>query len=300
MTKTRTGAGGEYPSDDETTPGNEKGVAGCDSVAPGGSVAPKEAKPQSSEIKTETSFDIIQQLLAGMQSLTAKPTVDLPTFSGGLLEDPTRFLDALADLSPQDTPTDRLLAAEKQLRGDAAAWWNAFTEVDRTYEDLKRMLLDKYDDIQVQAQLSAQYYGLKQTSREAVKDFLQMKAKLAKRLNLQPQDHISLFIGMMLPEVRPLLRQPQPRTMLELIARAMTAEEDVREQAAAKKALPTPRPKQAEASTPLERRPPRCHFCPEFHFHRDCPIFTRRNPTPGNDQPTADASSSTAGRPRLQ
>ncbi|KAK5649587.1 hypothetical protein RI129_000616 [Pyrocoelia pectoralis] len=218
--------------------------------------------------------DPIKAIISALQQLQAnKP--ELPTFAGEPLDDPKTFLVELEKKSPQDDDTAKLKTATKQLKGEAAKWWKTYEGFDLTYEEFKSTFNDQFDTERLRAKLHAEFLSREQKT-ETCQAFLQRKAQVAKRLRLDINQHLDLLKDLIHPRIRSFLRNTPATTILELVRLAVLYEED-------QKAIP--KEANAASSPPPERRPnmPRCHFCPEFHFHRDCPV-SRQRQDQGNEQ----------------
>lgn len=233
----------------------------------------------------------MEQLTACLEALVKKPILpELPVFNGEPLEDPQVFLDKLEThfQSGSLSNEEQTRVAAAQLRTNAAAWWTAYEDFKVSFDEFKVLFKERFDTVEVFAQLSVQYYGRKQRISEPVADFLKEKAKLATRLKIKPEDHMKLFISMMSPQLRPFMEMRSPKSMLDLMTMALNMEGAVNTAAPPKRAAEPAKPANAQAeptaaARPPAPRPPKCQFCPEYHFHRHCPSLNHSSQS-GNGQ----------------
>ena len=108
---------------------------------------------------------------------------------------------------------------------------------------------------------------------------------------------VSTILETLKPSIKRVIRAADPKTFTDLMDGATQAEADEAEE------HPT-RSKQEESvkklststHNPLNNREtprlPPCHYCPERHYHRDCPVLARRmrNPPPENWRRAAEES----------
>ena len=131
--------------------------------------------------------------------------------------------------------------------------------------------------------LHAQLYSRKQGEKDITAVFLQQKYLLA--LRLQPtaseEEIVAILLESLRPTIRRATRASAPRTFTDLFDRAVEAKLDEVEEVPkrdTKREDPRLKAAQAAPAPPagnLMNRPrlPPCNYCPERHFHRDCPSF---------------------------
>ena len=167
--------------------------------------------------------------------------------------------------------------------------WNKFCELFR----------NKYASQKVENGLRIELYARKQNEKEAAAVFLQKKYLLAKRLCPMSTEGelVSTILETLKLSIKRVIRAANPKTFTDLVDRATQAEAEEAEE------YPT-RSKQEEGvkklststHNPLNHREtprlPPCHYCSERHYHRDCPVLTRRmaNPPPENWRRAAEES----------
>ncbi|CAG2055910.1 unnamed protein product [Timema podura] len=162
-----------------------------------------------------------------------------------------------------------------QLKDAAAKWFQIHGEYITTWEEFQKRLTSHFARPTILAALHAEFYGREQQQTEMVETFLRHKVRLSQRLTpASPLDNlIPLLIELVHPGLRPFLRAPPPQDLEELITRNIDVERDLAKSCSTTSA--TSRPAETP-STSSELLPPRFHFCPECHFHRDCPILGHR------------------------
>ena len=132
--------------------------------------------------------------------------------------------------------------------------------------------------------LQAQLYSKKQTEKEPVAVFLQQKFLLALRLlpEAAEEEIVPILLESLRPSIKRVIRAASPRTIAELFNRATEAEADEAEEhprrETKKEELKTKLPETTQIKSQLgftasAQNLPRCRFCPERHFHKDCPTL---------------------------
>ena len=176
------------------------------------------------------------------------------------------------------------------------------------------MLRNRYASRNVVMRLSAKLYGQPQGEREGAGLFLEQRHLLARRLlpDATEEQLVSVLLESLRGSIKKLLRSSTIDSVEELIARATQIEQDEAEElrytrrsastvssAPAKQvALPTAKPRSApNASGPREI--PQCHFCPERHWNRDCPVHPYRR-TSENHRGAASSATQAAPDPAAQ
>lgn len=224
-----------------------------------------------------------------MRAINAEKPV-LSPYSGLDYENPERFLrDCERHFTTLHTPEDqRVRVASAALKGDAAKWWNCYENLDVTWQKFQELLRARFDSPSEKTRLYAQLFSQKQTEKEDVALFLQQKYQLSLRLK-PDEDELSRVMTLMellTPEIRKLVRGTKPQDFASLLANARGAEHDVRPPTGTKpKAAPNKEPSKsggnADASVTKNETTllPKCWYCPERHFNRDCPVQKARNKT---------------------
>uniref|UniRef100_A0A1Y1K253 Retrotransposon gag domain-containing protein n=1 Tax=Photinus pyralis TaxID=7054 RepID=A0A1Y1K253_PHOPY len=228
------------------------------------------ATPSSGAQHSQHTLDMLKALTDALQNAQKTASPDLPTFSGDHLEDPTVFFSTLEQTIQTTDPTEKLKTAAAQLKGEAAKWWNSYEAFSPTYNDLKNYTREKYDSSKIRGKMQSEFFGREQGA-ESPQQFLQRKAQLAKRLKIPIGEHLELLRDLLHPRIRVAFLTTTPTSLLDLVRHAEEIEN-------CNKALPRNNQPRPSPPTPADRPPntPKCHHCPEYHFHRDCPVLTRR------------------------
>lgn len=164
--------------------------------------------------------------------------LSLPTFGGGLTEDPRRFLAVCeAKFRPSETsagvPKDCWVnLAASRLRGRAHKWWNArIYVVDTPWAMFRSKFLAEFDDPHLLTSLRASLYGDRQAADKAVTDFIEEKLELHQRL-CDGELESAFFphiVELMRVELRAGLRRCTFASREELVRAARQAEKDAKE-----------------------------------------------------------------------
>ncbi|XP_043474044.1 activity-regulated cytoskeleton-associated protein-like [Leptopilina heterotoma] len=267
--------------------------------------------PQGSESTSGSSVTIPPTFPLAMPSnLTAEdwmglirafqsPAPPFPEFYGHDYEDPRKYLHNCERYfrTARTDPDQRTQLVNKGLKGDAQKWWSLYKDLCFSWDDFESFFLSKFANPTAVMRLQASLYSHTQGEKEPVAVFLQQKFLLAKRLNvpLSPMELTSLLLESVKPALRCLIRPTNPSSFPELLEAATKAEKDVAD-CAARKPTPVreeaPRKPKPENTDSKQLRLPPCHYCPEHHYHRDCPVFQAQRPrsTPENWRAPAGAS----------
>lgn len=254
-------------------------------------MAPNEHYHPSVGSEAERGLD---QFVAALRSTL--PPVITATFHGLKHEDPERYLRQLEQqlLDYRIRPEQWADYAVRQLRGEAATWAEKYTGLQIDWPEFCERFRHHFCGAQHHAELLAELYGQKQAS-ESAELFLLRKIKLLRRLAPGSEEaSIPMLIQQLQPGIRPMLRVSPPTTLEELLQRAVTIEEDIRENErwtrrvrsagdCPERRAESDQHHQASRSADTGRRytkeerrqssqAPRCRYCPERHFHRDCPV----------------------------
>jgi hypothetical protein len=232
-----------------------------------------------------------------------------PEFSGSDAEDPESFIkDCKATLPSSFDERQKVQAASRNLRGDAAQWWTKYNGLPIAWGPFKGYLRRKYSDESLLASLRSKLFGRVQSRDEDVTAFLEHRHQLTLRLlPMKKEDSIVwTLLEIVYPSIRCYLQTGTFETVADLILRAervqenleATRNEEVGPARGSQKALecqaqraiaPTsdstarrgahrfPSKGRTDEIRPYDRHPrkapqlPRCRFCPGRHWHRDCP-----------------------------
>ncbi|KAK4872722.1 hypothetical protein RN001_014751 [Aquatica leii] len=233
---------------------------------------------------TQSSDQDLMKNLADLLTKHTTTTDQLPIFSGDALEDPEEFFKALQthfeerNINPEQQPK----TTAEQLRDGAASWWKNYSVFEPTYKEMRQLVIQKYDNATIRAKMQAEFYTKEQKS-ESNSEFLNRKQRLAKRLKIPIQDCFSLIKELVHPRFRPFIMDREPTSMMEFSIYLDELEPKVKSLLSLSNrqynaASSSPQPPSTQGSTL-----PQCRYCPERHFHRDCPILEARHaPVPGN------------------
>ena len=145
---------------------------------------------------------------------------------------------------------------------------------------VQNLLVQKFDDTEVLAELHIKLYSERQKNQEPAIDFLKRKELLARRLGLASELILTtVFWKLMRPEIAHALPLPMPRTLDQLKTMAVSVEHRLGEQAKLqpKQKVPETFKKPATNASgkspakPVEENIPKCWHCPGRHWNRDCP-----------------------------
>lgn len=201
----------------------------------------------------------------------------LPEFSGRLHEDPASFISACeATLRQQRLPEQVWLHVIKgQLKGEAAQWWTDYGEFVTSWPQLTKRLQTRFASPAKIGLAQKEFYGTEQHANEPVEKFLRQKTRLEQRLNtrLTEDELVGLLINQLLPELKSLVRAARPRDVENLIEIATELEAD---QPTQKKPKANPFPASTKAAAAPAPSPPKCQHCPQWHYHRHCPVLQHK------------------------
>lgn len=237
------------------------------------------------------------------------PALEPPHFSGNDHEDPEVFLREcetfFAQSNIEQSQWTRL--AGKALREPASKWWETFKSLSLTWDKFREMLRQKYASNTNMMRLNAQLYSKKQVEKEPVTVFLQQKYLLALRLlpNAEEEVIVPILLESLRPAIRRVIRAASPRTFGELLDRAVEAElDEIEDQPRKETKKEDPRKSQVHQrlthpEDDRRRNAPPCHYCPEYHYHRDCPVFRaeRRNALPQENWRSSAAKETVEQKP---
>jgi hypothetical protein len=230
-------------------------------------------EPQGSNPSEASQMVSIEALMKLIERIhPAKPTEPpiLPEFSGLDHEDPKAFLE---ECKAKLANTDATLWREKvaaRFRDAAAEWWGFNAPFARSFQDLERVLLSKYDSPAIKQKLISEFHGTKQADGESAVSFLAKKRLLSSRIypDMTDEELTKLCRLLLNDELIKYSAFAPPRSMEDLIAGATEIEAILSKEKTTKPATP--------------QALPRCSYCPERHFHRDCPELQRLRDASGN------------------
>lgn len=231
--------------------------------------------------------DLVTQTHLSSTTRTVQPTFALPplhqilpTFAGLDEEDPNdfvqKFLSSLQNFHlPEETwrPTLR-----SQLKGIALSWHDRnvsrFTNLDTFVELFKT----QFDNLTVQTRLKAKFFGVHQTANESSVEFVSHKTHLYKRLfpyNSESQ-MTSDIVQLLHPTVQMFLLDP-PNTM-DVLLHKLDILDRGRFQTMlkpAKNVVESPKEDKTKVVIQQPTRLPKCQYCPQYHYHRDCSTYNK-------------------------
>lgn len=267
--------------------------------------------------ETEAAF---QSLLSRLAQATPAPMEDVPRpeYSGRQHEDPRAFLADLEDfLASRHITTDRrkVRMALSCLKDEALRRMEPLVALGLQWEEFRPRLLSFFDDDATRRRITLAYLGTEQKANESAEQFIRTKQLLANRVDARiPQtDLVQTIRDLLLPQIRLYLRGVKPTTVTALIEEATAVEEDLKrlprtDPAPSRRSAPTPPTRDRDpgprrdhdaappaANPQQERIPPQCWYCPERHFHRQCPVLRQRRAAENPHGPANQGNSRTAG-----
>lgn len=221
-------------------------------------------------------LEMLRRLMRSLRPAEVPQPLVLPEFHGLEHEDPAGFISRCRDLLTEAhiDPSQWSRLVQQQLKGPARDWLLLFSGIPFSWEELQQGLTHRFDSPAVRATLQASLYGKHQRENEAADQFITGKIFLYRRLfpNADPNTIIPVIIELLRPQLRPFLRHPVPTTTMELIHRAVPLEGDIKHTA-------------AKHHSTSSSNAPRCHYCPGYHYNRDCPVRQQRRTDPARHIP---------------
>lgn len=243
----------------------------------------------------------------------------MPEFAGQLDQDPDEYLWELETYftNTRLVPTQWGQVALQSLKGKAREAFKALLPTRISWKEFCNEVRLRFNNEAILREISLKFHGEHQEVNESVEEFILTKAQLARRLDppITKQRMINTIIDLLHRQIRVFLRGFTFQDVHDLIQRAREVEMDRRPDTEKPVSSPKPRnedvraelpkttprrfeparstPSPPNRTTPTSSRPnrawepPKCHFCPERHFHRDCPVATGRSNAPrlpGNEQ----------------
>lgn len=219
------------------------------------------------------NWETFSQALFGHQPL-------LPEYHGFDHENPVRYLERCTEYVEAYTIADqqRVKALEKGLKGEAEKWWQCYRGMEVDYARYQNLLTNRFDNETIRSDLISRLYGKKQTEHEPVGPFLQQKYMLYQRLRPDEPEatRITTLISLLNPSLRRAMRAHQFDDFSELLTKVLQAEQDEDDGTGQTKKAKKEAPAEASKGTKKTGNAPKCWHCPEFHFHRDCPVFKEK------------------------
>ena len=246
--------------------------------------------PEANTDDASTSTQGIAALASALQQLMETQTRPVarrraPHFSGSPEEDPIAFLQKAEDYFQEKTHPDDIVEAVAECLTAAAAQWFQTVKYRIDWNQFREEFLLQFDGIEAQARLKMELFSKAQKADESCANFVRGKQLLAARLKDTTSEQILTAVCRQLirAEISQALSFPYPATYLDLIRATSAIEAQHAETKKIRKAAPSaPRPEE-----PPRRPPglPKCWFCPERHYNRDCPVrqappqpMARQNP----------------------
>lgn len=233
----------------------------------------------------------------------APPPPKPESFTGDVYQDPQVFLTQLETHldSKQLTPQGTVRHIADLLGGEAATWFQHISEQVDSYDCFRRLFLERYCTDEREDTLHALLYGEEQKQQERAVPFILRKERLYRRLRLNWEDKrtVSLITRQLTPDYRIMLG-PHPLASVEELRRACAEIDEyihgkfTEQRNESKKSFNKPfvrrnlpdtsqpkrpaRPIATAAPAPGNSHtgPPSCQYCPERHWHRDCPVLRAR------------------------
>ncbi|KAI5724261.1 hypothetical protein M8J77_000459 [Diaphorina citri] len=239
-----------------------------------------------------TQNQILQNMTMNSPTLKYKPLpINIPRFYGKYEEDPNEFLEKCESnlIAAACPPEQWLYAVTPQLKDRAKDWWIAQKITCKTWEDFITRFTKYFNGPSQLVRAQAQFYGETQQEHEQCERFVGRKLQMWRRLNPQIDDRhaIPSIIQMMKPAIRPYLITTPPRTIEQLLSISSEIERDctqlqphIKDHHSSHngpKRNSDYNKKQHPKSEPISHIAPKCHFCPDYHFHRDCPVKRNQN-----------------------
>lgn len=208
-----------------------------------------------------------------------------PIFTGADYDCPLRFLEEFqqyAEVLGIVGDRDRAAELVSCLEGKARELTTRFPvhalSTAEITEELKMMFGSPtvIRDLRIRLDTDNQGRG------EGVREYIMRKYLLCRRLypyaSEEEQVHRILFV--LQPEMAGLIRSHRPRTMSELRTLATEMEAVLRGLRSSLAPRPTPRPQPRQQPPPRSQvqQLPQCRFCPDQHWHRDCPVLRTTGP----------------------
>ena len=261
----------------------------------------RKPKKSSSKMSQQQQQQGAEDPLATLQALmtalltTPRPQLpELPTYGGLDHENPeTYIVGCQAFFTAHNVPADyQVPVATRGLRGDAEKWWQPYRFLPFTFARYCELLRARFNNASILGRLQSDLYSRKQGEKESVTKFLQEKYLFFQRINPNTQEAtmITTVLELIRPTIRKSLRDRTYDDYSALLSLAIKIEADDEEEqrVKARAAKSSSEKSHSEKSSTESRttpiRPPKCNFCPEYHYHRDCPIRkSRAETTSGNE-----------------
>jgi hypothetical protein len=135
-------------------------------------------EPQGSnpaETSQMVSVEALMKLIERINPTKPAEPPTLPEFSGLDHEDPKAFLE---ECKTKLANTDATLWREKmsiRFRDAAAEWWGFNAPFARSFQDLEKALVGKYDSPAIKQKLITEFHGTRQADGESDVSFLAKK-----------------------------------------------------------------------------------------------------------------------------
>lgn len=201
----------------------------------------------------------------------------LPEFHAAAHEDVDQFLHICTqELSETRRPVD-VWTKEigDRLREDAARWFQPFKTLDLSFAEFSASLRRYCTHPRRIESFRADLFAERQASHENTEAFLRRKAKTASVVAPDVDEGVlvKLLVPLCQERARTFLYNARPRSVEEVLYLAAEYELD--------HPRPAPNVARGERAERNASLPP-CRYCPERHFHKDCPVLIQRYPRPEN------------------
>lgn len=254
----------------------------------------------------------------------------MPQFHGKDDDNPLEFITKFkSTLHTYNIPMDTWKAVMRnQLQQSARSWFDRNSTRFTSFEIFSDLFVQQYNNNTVQTRLKAQFYSNQQSFSESSVNFINAKLKAHRRLfpSQSENDAIEDLIQLLHPQVQVHLLQTPPTIddlllKLEIIDKARRVDgEKPKGFSKAENSKPFSNTEQkstfhrsaATSNEPNDHKispsypnfVPNCRYCPERHFHRDCPTLKRyankQTTSPNNNTPPPNNQPAKPNNPPFQ
>lgn len=252
---------------------------------------------------TEFNMESFSKAMEGFCKAMTPPTPPPPKpdlFSGDIFQEPEVFMNQLRVHIEAQKLTEEGTKNEivQFLTGEAATWYaNLRNQID-SFESFRELFTERYNSEERNDMLQSLLYGVSQKQNERAVEFILRKKKLCTRLNLNWEE--SRLINLIRRQLRPDYRialGPHPLNSINELRKACIEIDNYVHGDTTQVTQQNKSPVFVKPAAPKWRREmpsrengniPKCHYCPERHFHRNCPVLRERYPrSAGNEQQAA-------------
>lgn len=224
----------------------------------------------------------------------------MPQFYGKDEDNPLEFINKFTStLQTYNIPMETWKAVMRnQLQHSARSWFDRNSSRFTSFQIFCDLFKQQYNNSTVQTRLKAQFYSNQQSLTESSVNFINAKLKTHRRLfpNQPENDAIEDLMQLLNPQVQVHLLQTPSNIddlllKLEIIDKARKVDPDASKPVTKPDKLEQPKPKTIPENKPVFQKSssnipfgdkkttqytnfvPNCRFCPERHFHKDCPVL---------------------------